>query len=50
MCSKRSFRDEVAAKLVIATIARKDSSRRLKREQRAYRCERCGAWHITSRS
>ena len=49
MCRKRSFRDEVAAKLALATIARKDNTARRKQERRAYRCERCGTWHLTSR-
>ena len=47
-CRKRKFRDEVAAKLALATIHRKDNANRADREQRAYRCPECrGAWHLT---
>jgi hypothetical protein len=43
-CGKRSFRDEVAAMLFLAT--RKDGAKR--RERRAYRCA-FGRWHVTSK-
>ena len=47
-CTKRRFRDEVAAKLALAVIARKDNTVRGEREQRAYQCPQCrGAWHLT---
>lgn len=48
-CRKRRYRDEIAAKLALATIQRKDKARRSKSERRAYRCPLCGGWHLTSR-
>jgi hypothetical protein len=47
-CRKRRYRDEVAAKLVLATIQRKGNSARDKTEARAYRCPSCKGWHLTS--
>lgn len=47
-CRKRKFRDEIAAKLAIATIGRKDNTNRAKTEVRAYFHPCCRAWHITS--
>lgn len=47
-CRKRRFRDEIAAKLAIATIGRKDNAGRPKKECRAYFCGSCRGWHITS--
>ena len=46
-CTKRRFRDEVAAKLALAVITRKDNTARGEREQRAYYCKKCRAHHLT---
>ena len=48
-CTKRRFRDEVAAKLALAVITRKDNTARGEREQRAYRCPYHSrpVWHLT---
>jgi hypothetical protein len=48
-CSKRRYRDRIAALLALASVQRKDGSRRPKTEQRAYRCPDCHGWHLTSR-
>lgn len=48
-CSKRRYRDRIAALMALASIRRKDGSRRRKTEQRAYRCLNCNGWHLTSR-
>ena len=50
MCAKHSYASERAARRKLREIKR----RRLKAhhqgkvERRAYRCEHCGAWHLTS--
>ena len=44
---KRAYRDEIAAKLALASAQHKDGSRRPATETRAYRCP-CGRWHLTS--
>lgn len=49
-CRKRRFRDEVAAKLALATIGRRDNAARPKTERRAYPCPSCRGWHLTSRA
>ena len=47
-CSKRRYKDRVAAELALATIRREDKTHRGEQEQRAYRCPQCrGAWHLT---
>lgn len=46
-CSKRRFRDRIAAELALAVITRKDNTARGEREQRAYYCSRCRAHHLT---
>lgn len=46
-CSKRRFRDRIAAELALAVITRKDNTARGEREQRAYQCSRCRAYHLT---
>lgn len=48
-CAKRRFRDEVAAKLALAVITRKDNTARGEREQRAYQCPHHPreVWHLT---
>jgi hypothetical protein len=49
MCGRKlRYRDEIAAKMALATIAAQDKSHRDKTEQRAYRCSRCRGWHLTS--
>jgi hypothetical protein len=47
-CRKRRYRDELAAKMALASKSRRDGSRP-KEETRAYPCRQChGAWHLTS--
>jgi hypothetical protein len=46
-CKKRKYRDEIAAKLVMADTARKDH-RREKNEIRTYYCRYCRGYHLTS--
>lgn len=46
-CKKRRYRDEVAAKLAMASTALKDQ-RRIKNEIRTYRCNKCRGYHLTS--
>jgi hypothetical protein len=41
---KFQFRDELAAKIALAKRSRQD-----KGERRAYRCEFCHRWHLTSK-
>lgn len=48
-CFKIRYRDEIAAKLALATIKNQDKAGRPKTERRAYRCPDCGGWHLTSR-
>lgn len=45
--SKRRYRDEIAAKLALAELDRKDKAGHT--ERRAYRCPQCGGWHLTSK-
>lgn len=47
-CRKRRFRDEIAAKLALAGIEQ-DGDVREKAPRRAYRCQACGGWHLTSK-
>ncbi|MEU8760678.1 hypothetical protein [Streptomyces sp. NPDC048659] len=44
---KFRHRDAIAAKLALARI---DTGIGRRRERRAYRCSRCGGWHLTSQS
>lgn len=44
--TKWRYVDEIAAKLALAKIQSRDSSRRPKSERRAYRCG--NHWHLTS--
>jgi hypothetical protein len=46
-CGKTRYRDEIAAKLTLAQIRRKD--RPTARERRIYRCPDCRGFHITSK-
>lgn len=43
---KRRFPDEISAKLAMAGIQRRSSRPRV--PQRAYRCDVCKGWHLTS--
>ena len=47
-CGKYRYRDEIAARLALATLARKDKPGH--NECRAYRCSDCRGWHLTSQS
>lgn len=44
---KRRFKDEISAKLAVATAQRK--ANRDKTPCRAYHCDVCQGWHLTSR-
>lgn len=46
-CRKRRYRDEVAAKLALATIQREDKAHRPDQEVRAYLCPACRGFHLT---
>lgn len=48
-CTKRAFRDEIAAKLALSRID-KSASRgpRAKEPIRVYKCQHCYKWHMTS--
>lgn len=48
-CVKRGYRDRISALIALAGTAGKKHTRREKDEARAYRCPRCGKWHLTSR-
>lgn len=48
VCMKQRFRDEGAATFQLGQIARTDGAR-LKRPVRAYACQFCGGWHLTSK-
>ena len=48
-CGKVRYRDEIAAKLALASAQRKDGSHRAKTEKRAYRCPKCRGWHLTAK-
>lgn len=45
---KKVYSSEIAAKIAMAEIYWRDSSDRLKMEQRAYRCPQCGGFHLTA--
>ena len=51
-CTKRRFRDELAAKMALADIHRnkRGPERREKYEQRCYPCPNCRGWHLTSQA
>lgn len=44
---KTRYKDEIAAKLALATIRQKAAT--VHEEQRAYRCPFCRGWHLTSK-
>jgi hypothetical protein len=48
-CKKKKFRDEIAAKLVLARIQRIDNPKRETDERRVYLHQGCG-WHLTSQA
>jgi len=48
VCRKKRFRDEIAAKLALATVQHRDNPKRPRCEQRAYYCKPCRRWHLTS--
>lgn len=53
-CTKRKYRDEIAAKMALANMQRKDGSRREALEKRVYLHKKsqpggCGFWHTTSK-
>ncbi|MFD6699405.1 MULTISPECIES: hypothetical protein [unclassified Microbacterium] len=48
-CTKTRYRDRIAALLVLAQIKNHDKASRPKQEARAYYCDECHAWHLTSR-
>lgn len=48
-CTKIRYRTRVDALIALSRLQRKDSTRRAKLEQRAYRCPNCRGWHLTSR-
>ena len=45
-CRKIRYRDEIAANLALAKLQRQGKAGH--DETRAYRCEKCGGWHLTS--
>ena len=48
LTGKVRYRDRIAATYALAVIQRREKERR--REKRAYRCDTCNGWHLTSRS
>lgn len=47
-CRKRRYRDEIAAKIALASCLHRDSSTRDHLEQRVYYHAACRVWHLTS--
>lgn len=47
-CQKWRYRTRVDALIALANIQGRDDPKRAKTERRAYRCERCRGWHLTS--
>ena len=45
-CTKKRYRDEIAAKLAVAKLRNQDKPGHP--ERRAYRCPACRGWHLTS--
>lgn len=45
-CQKFKFRDRIAAELAAARNRNVDTTKR--QDQRAYRCNMCRSWHLTS--
>jgi hypothetical protein len=46
-CKKTKYCSKVAAELDIAKIKRISTQEKI--PQRAYRCNKCGCWHLTSK-
>jgi len=46
---KARWADELDAKIALASVHARDSSRRITAEQRSYRCQFCKGWHLTSK-
>lgn len=46
-CKKRRYKDQIGAKLAMASTSHKDH-RRNKNEIRSYRCYKCKGYHLTS--
>lgn len=46
VCTKRRFRDRIAATMALANISRQP--RQGKNPERCYRCPNCKGWHLTS--
>jgi hypothetical protein len=47
-CTKRRFKDRLAALMAMANIEARGEDRNGKVPKRAYLCPRCGGWHLTS--
>jgi formate dehydrogenase maturation protein FdhE len=47
-CRKRKFRDEIAARLALASTRRQRHTHGEKEEASVYHCPICGSWHMTS--
>lgn len=47
-CGKKRYYSMLEAKLALADLERKDSTRRGKQERRAYYCKFCKGYHLTS--
>ena len=45
---KARYRDHASANIAITTIALRNDDERRKRPVRAYYCESCKGWHLTS--
>lgn len=45
-CVKAKFASELSANMRISEIALQNT--RFRRPNRAYQCENCGSWHLTS--
>lgn len=48
MCAKIRYPDELGARVALANCKAKGERQSTKLEKRAYRCDRCHGWHLTS--
>lgn len=49
MCQKIPYHTEHAAQVaLVSAVIGRNRGRAQRHERRYYRCERCGAWHLTS--
>jgi len=48
-CKKQRFKSRIDALIALSRIQWRDKSWRPKQETRAYLCERCYGWHLTSK-